>query len=327
MSLSDTTDHPPVRVMNGDLEKALGTFDTDRLSIYREQVGIVDVLEIGPQASRRPARNIGIYKRIASEERKARLQYYSSAFLINTCLLSQVIFAAALTALGAGNGSHTQITVLGAANTVVAALLTFTKGQGLPNRLRQYQNSLRKVREYIEQRERDFAQRDSKLNLGNEIHTIKMMYEEVRQNDENNDPSSYHNTSPASSAKEGSLPVAIPLISQKMQDQSAARVIPFVPPISKPASRKESSKDEPAARETPYVPPVSRPISRKESSKGEPLSTESPDHPLCKSFQHGPDAGLTPEIGTPLQREDSGKWTMAYQVADKLVSGRHNYNW
>jgi len=166
---------------NTDLEKDGG--GTDTLSVFREQVGITDVLEVGHRSSKRRAPNIGIYNRIATEEREAKFQYIFSALLINTCLLAQIVFASALTALGAGNGSHTQITILGAANTVIAALLTFTKGQGLPNRLRQYQCSLRKVREYIEQREREFARLDCKLDIDSEIRLIKEMYEDARQND------------------------------------------------------------------------------------------------------------------------------------------------
>lgn len=111
------TYHKPTPTFDRDLEKA---GSADRLSVFREQVGISDVIELGPRASRRPAPNIGIYNRVATEEHKAKMQYYMSALVINACLLSQVIFASALTALGAGNGSHTQITALGAANTVIA---------------------------------------------------------------------------------------------------------------------------------------------------------------------------------------------------------------
>lgn len=174
---SVTTQEKPTPTFDRDLELASST---DKLTIFREEVGISDVIELG---SRRPAPNLGIYKRVAKEEAAARRQYYASALVINACLLSQVVFASALTALGAGNGSHTQITALGAANTVVAAILTFTKGSGLPNRLRQYQCTLRKVREYIEQRERDFAQLDCKLDLHHEMVTIQGMYEAARQND------------------------------------------------------------------------------------------------------------------------------------------------
>lgn len=126
--------------------------------------------------------------------------------MINACLFLQIVFASALTALGAANGSHTPIVIFGAANTVVAGILSFTKGQGLPNRLQQYQHTLRKVREYIEQRERDFSQLGCKLDLNNEIRIIVEMYETARQNDENNDPSTYNNPVSVCSAKGKSDP-------------------------------------------------------------------------------------------------------------------------
>ena len=230
-----TTYHKPTPNFHRDLEKA---GNTDRLSVFREQVGISDVFELGPPSSKRPALNIGIYKRIAIEEHKAKLQYYASALIINVCLLSQVVFASALTALGAGNGSHTQITALGAANTVIAAILTFTKGSGLPNRLRQYQCTLRKVREYIEQRERDFGQLDCQLDLDHEMKIIKEMYEQARQNDENNDPGTYHNPTAASTANgplAGNVVVNEPSsnLSPGLH-QAASRIAPRVAPVIAP---------------------------------------------------------------------------------------------
>ena len=204
-----------------DVEKAMDTLVVDKLSKFREQIGISDV--DSTQLRTRSARNIGLYPRIIAEERAAKYEYYFTAFLINACLLLQVIFASALTALGAGSGSHTQITALGAANTVIAAVLTFTKGQGLPNKLRQYQQTLRKVREYIEQRERDFAQLDCKLDLDYELETIKRMYKDARQNDENNDPSSYHNISTASPL-EKRLPIAVPQEQSQLSDHSPSIV-------------------------------------------------------------------------------------------------------
>lgn len=164
---------------------------TDRLMLFREAVGITDVMPLMHGEKRRKAENIGIFKRIVDAERSARHQYYSVACLINTCLLLQIVFASALTALGASGSSHVTITVFGALNTVIAGLLSFTKGQGLPNRLRQYQNTLRKVREYIEQREREFGQLDCTRDLQGEIKAIVAMYNSARENDENNDPSVY----------------------------------------------------------------------------------------------------------------------------------------
>ena len=246
----DLTYHKPTPNFDRDLEKA---GRTDRLSVFREQVGISDVTGLGPRPSRRPAPNVGIYKRVATEEHKAKLQYYASALVINVCLLSQVIFASALTALGAGSGSHTQITILGAANTVIAAILTFTKGSGLPNRLRQYQCTLRKVREYIEQRERDFAQLDCQLELDLEMKIIKGMYEQVRQNDENNDPGTYHNPT-APSTTNGPL-VSKTLVNKPSSilgpslDQSASRIasamVPAVASHTSPTNQPKTEDDLP----------------------------------------------------------------------------------
>ena len=216
-----------------DIEQHAG--NTDRLSMFREQVGITAVPDLGSLASKRKVANIGIYSRVATEEREAKYQYIFSALLINACLLAQVVLASALTALGAGNGSHTQITILGAANTVIAAILTFTKGQGLPNRLRQYQCSLRKIREHIEQRERDFAQMDCTLDIDLETRKIIALYEQVRQTDENNDPSTY-NAAATSPAKEE--------VASSNKSQSST-VRPNAPTITKKlAEEKGSSKDE-----------------------------------------------------------------------------------
>ncbi|KAL2046746.1 hypothetical protein ABVK25_011576 [Lepraria finkii] len=44
----------------GDLEKAMSILGTDKLGNLCEQVGITDVIELGPRATRRPAPYIGI---------------------------------------------------------------------------------------------------------------------------------------------------------------------------------------------------------------------------------------------------------------------------
>ncbi|KAM0801312.1 hypothetical protein BDR22DRAFT_202621 [Usnea florida] len=241
----ETTPPKPTLTFDRDLEKA---GSTDRLSIFREQVGISDVVEIGPRVSRRPAPNIGIYNRVAIEEHKAKVQYYASALVINACLLTQVIFASALTALGAGKGSHTQITALGAANTVIAAILTFTKGSGLPNRLRQYQCTLRKVREYIEQRERDFAQLECRLDIDHEVQVIKGMYEQARQNDENNDPGTYHNPTAASTVNgplsgkiQGDAPSLV--LGPNVHQLASPAVAPAGLPHSSPTNQQSTEED------------------------------------------------------------------------------------
>ena len=51
----------------------------DRLGIFREEIGIADVSSRGPKPPRRAGSNIGIWQRIITAEKNARLQYYAIA--------------------------------------------------------------------------------------------------------------------------------------------------------------------------------------------------------------------------------------------------------
>ncbi|KAL8950930.1 MAG: hypothetical protein Q9222_003052 [Ikaeria aurantiellina] len=137
------------------------------------------------------ARNQGIYARIIYEERKSTYQYHLMSTIINVSFLGQIIVAATLTALGAAGGPHLAITILGSANTVIAGVQTYLKGQGLPNRIKQYQFGLRKLREYIEDRERDFSHEACKLDVDHVIADVSAMYQAVRQTAEDNTPDTY----------------------------------------------------------------------------------------------------------------------------------------
>lgn len=127
-------------------------------------------------------------------EVKAKRQYKVFSTLISTCLGLQIIVAAALTALGAANGSHSAVTVFGAINTVIAGFLTYLKGSGLPNRMKYYQHEWAKVREYIEQRERDLSYTHDYIDVHEEVNIIRRMYEEVRADVENNIPDRFVST-------------------------------------------------------------------------------------------------------------------------------------
>jgi hypothetical protein len=65
----------------------------------------------------------------------------------------------------------------GAINTVIAGFLTYLKGSGLPNRLKYFQHEWAKVREYIEQRERDLSIGDD-IDVMQEVVTVRQMFEE-----------------------------------------------------------------------------------------------------------------------------------------------------
>jgi len=93
--------------------------------------------------------------------------------------------------MGAANSNHVGVTAFGAINTVIAGLLTYLKGSGLPNRLRYYENEWKKIREYIEQKERDFSRPDCVLDVQDVVRQVEAMYEEVRADIQMNTPDSY----------------------------------------------------------------------------------------------------------------------------------------
>ncbi|KAJ8110582.1 hypothetical protein OPT61_g6611 [Boeremia exigua] len=171
-----------------------------QLSYFRHMVGIhstkgftgtADSSHNNLHFDGRAAPNLGIYNRVCHREAQAKRGFKFASFLINGCLGLQVIVAASLTAMGAANTNHVSITAFGAINTVIAGILTYLKGSGLPNRIRWAENEWKKVREYIEQRERDFSRPDCRLDIQEVIQVIEAMYEEVKADIQNNTPDAY----------------------------------------------------------------------------------------------------------------------------------------
>lgn len=160
----------------------------DKLQNFRDIVGIHalppgfdSAAAAAARPAERPAENQGTYKRLVDAELRARMEYYFSASIINTGLLAQLVFAATLTALGASQKSFMAVTLLGSVNTVIAGGMAYLKGQGLPERLVQYANDLRKVREHLEERERQFMRPDCPLDVDQETRVILRMYQAARQ--------------------------------------------------------------------------------------------------------------------------------------------------
>ena len=148
---------------------------------------------IGIQSTRtnllgRPAPNPGIYKRTIKDEKDIQFKLRLSSYIVNVLFLLQIVVGAALTALGAAKGSTIAVTILGAVNTVVAGILTYLKGQGLPTRFEQNLHLLRTLREHIEEREREFTEHDCILDVDEVVQSIIQMYKEVRQTAKDNAP-------------------------------------------------------------------------------------------------------------------------------------------
>ncbi|KAI1369401.1 hypothetical protein F5Y08DRAFT_293225 [Xylaria arbuscula] len=169
--------------------------DEDPLTLFRLMLGIQSTPYLGFTLSSpigtRPAANIGLYARIVHSEQKAKDSFKVFSIVINGCYFLQIVIAAALTALGAAGASSGAVTAFGALNTVIAGFLTFLKGSGLPGRLKYYGNEWKKIREFIEQRERDFMRPGHNLSVYEAIDTIEKMYNNLKADIELNTPDSY----------------------------------------------------------------------------------------------------------------------------------------
>ncbi len=173
----------------------------DNLNLFRHLTGIISHPSMSHHdtlfsSGGRPAPNLGIYARVVHNEQTAKLGYKYFSWLINGCLGLQIVVAATLTALGAAGGSRGAVTVFGAVNTVFAGILTFLKGSGLPNRLKYYQTEWKRVREFIEQRERDFGRPNCDLEVYGVVAMVESMYEEVKSDLEASTPDRFagHNS-------------------------------------------------------------------------------------------------------------------------------------
>ncbi|KAK7941391.1 uncharacterized protein PG986_013778 [Apiospora aurea] len=167
----------------------------DPLTMFRLMLGITDAPRLGfaeqNPVGTRPASNIGIYARVVHSEQKSKDSFKVFSTVINACYFLQIIVAAALTAMGAAGTSSQAITAFGAINTIIAGFLTFLKGSGLPGRLKYYGNEWKKIREYIEQRERDFSREGCTLDVHEVVSTVEKMYTHVKEEIEVNTPDGY----------------------------------------------------------------------------------------------------------------------------------------
>jgi hypothetical protein len=181
----------------------------EKLNLFRYEIGINPVDDVA--RANRPASNQGIYKECVRQITKTKLAYWLCATVLNACLLAQVSIGAVLTALGASEGNHIVITVLGAANTVIASVLTYFKAQGLPYRLLAYLNELKRVRTSVEQKERDFMSGRWKDSNGKELDVFKeadalvRMFQDAKDTSEANHPETYTATGTGNGAGKGPM--------------------------------------------------------------------------------------------------------------------------
>jgi hypothetical protein len=185
-----------------DCPKSAIVSKEDQLATFRRVTGIDTANGLTKKTLYgRPADNVGIYSRVVDAEAYARRQYLIFSVLINGCLGLQIVVAAALTALGAGKGPHGAVTAFGAINTIIAGFLTYLNGSGLPNRQKYNAHEWSKLREYIEQREREFCREGFVFDINKELKDVEMMYDEVKNDVEANQPDSFISNSNSKSNK------------------------------------------------------------------------------------------------------------------------------
>jgi hypothetical protein len=149
------------------------------------------------KAAERRWRNRGLYDRTLSQDLKNRVLYGMSNYIITSLYILQIFIAAALTGLSAygQGGSTVALTTLGAINTVLAGILAWLNGQGMPVRFRRARDQYREVVRAIEDTERTFAEIDyvdwppgTRPNPYAERDRLEQMYNEARQDQETNYP-------------------------------------------------------------------------------------------------------------------------------------------
>lgn len=163
----------------------------------RKPAGVMKDIFLPGKAAAARFRNRGLYDRTISQDMKNRVMYGISRYIISGLFLIQVIIAATLTALAAGeNPAQTEaLTALGAVNTVLAGILAWLTGQGMPVRFRRSRDKYREVVHAIENAERTFAEIDyiqwaegERPDPVKERDRLEKMYEDARLDMEANYP-------------------------------------------------------------------------------------------------------------------------------------------
>ncbi|KAJ9622670.1 hypothetical protein H2203_006320 [Taxawa tesnikishii (nom. ined.)] len=118
------------------------------------------------------------------------IEYAITATLANGLLWLQIIFGAALTALGSVKTTRasTSIIILGAFQTVIAGLLTYFKGRNQPHRAKRFRDDLRRCLEEVENVHAKLNDGDSTLKVRAEFQRLLDMYKDARKTAESNEP-------------------------------------------------------------------------------------------------------------------------------------------
>ncbi|KIX03249.1 uncharacterized protein Z518_06801 [Rhinocladiella mackenziei CBS 650.93] len=129
-------------------------------------------------------------KRITEAYKWHSYQYWFVACFSNGLLFLQILIAASLTVLGAFNDrrARTATIFLGAANTVIAGLMTYFKSRNQPNRSRQFRNDLAKIVDQLDDAEANFRNPNYHDDVFTVMQNIRHSYNEARSDAQANYP-------------------------------------------------------------------------------------------------------------------------------------------
>ncbi|KAK1625514.1 hypothetical protein BDP81DRAFT_97774 [Colletotrichum phormii] len=130
--------------------------DPSTLLLFRRAVGINTHLQPADDCDLEAGRTsaLGIYASTIAVHRHFRTLRILATVLIYSCHATQIVVGGVLTCLGPSAGVHRRsITVLGGVNTVVAGVLTWMKGQGMPDKLKGKEIEFRRLQNWIEETE------------------------------------------------------------------------------------------------------------------------------------------------------------------------------
>ncbi|KAF2432717.1 hypothetical protein EJ08DRAFT_695115 [Tothia fuscella] len=131
------------------------------------------------------------YFAILKEESHTWREFFFYETFVNAAMIIQLIIAAILVILGAmKRTNHVPISTLAAVTGVITGILNMIARQGLPNRLLQYADQLRRVREDIEWCER-ILRTDSGVVTYSDCVALREAYEKSRNDSVKNHPDTW----------------------------------------------------------------------------------------------------------------------------------------
>jgi hypothetical protein len=172
-------------------------FNNENVMIFRRAVGINYELPSHADTKLEEGRKsaIGIYREVLQEKQARKRFFWAINLTVYFSHFAQIIVGASLTALGpSANRFSTEITVLGAVNTVIAGVLALLNGQGLPDRLRKDEVEFQKIQDWIEETESLLAVGiigSNRADVGQLVETAFKKFNAAKATKENNKPSSY----------------------------------------------------------------------------------------------------------------------------------------